>query len=786
MGDRISRLVHTARHRASVVAVVGLVVAGFGAVTTAWTTAWTTARPTPVAAHPRVDAPSVGSVVVAPAGNMTATRLALASPAVTPHLVWQRLFPQVTFRESSPVLAQLGRPSVVVGALDGKVYGFDLNDGSNLPGWPVRTAHPVNSSPAAADLFGTGRDEIVVGSGSADGSSCGGGGVLAIDPSGAVRWQHTGADGSCANQAFHSSATIGDVTGSGVPDITVGALGLRSWSWDSAGNLNPGWPYYTDDTVFATAALADLNHDGIPELIMGGDSSPGGQIDHRGGLVRAVSGDGRTLWQFFTDEMVRSSPAVGDLTGQGQPSIVFGTGNYWVNQPGGAKDAYKVFSLDAGGKLQWVRNLGAQTVGGPALADVAGNGQLDTVIGTADGPRAGLVWVLGPDGKPLPHWGGVPSGGGVVIGGISTADLNGDGAQDVLVPTGSGVFAYDGRTAAPLFSLDASEVGFQSTPLVTTDPDGSLGITLAGTTGYGEGVVQHWAIPAAAGASLGTRGWPTFHHDDRRTGNAVTPPLTNRACQGKGISGYWEAASDGGVFGWCGAGFHGAPTGARITSPIVSIASTPSGHGYWEASADGGVFAYGDAPFLGSAVGANLHAPVVGIARTRSGRGYWLASADGGVFAFGDAPFFGGAGSVKLPFPIVAMLPTSSGGGYWLVGNQGTVLTYGDARFFGSPVNVALSSPIVGGAPTPSGLGYWLVGSDGGVFTYGDAVYQGSTGAMNLNQPIVAMAATAAGRGYWLVAADGGIFTYGDARYVGSAASMHLGGPVVAIAPRGG
>ena len=700
-----------------------------------------------------------------------------------PELAWERRWPSVTFRESSPVAAHLGRPAFVVGALDGRVYGLDAATGSDLPGWPVRTTDPVNSSPAAADLFGTGNDEVVIGSGSADHGECSGGGVYAIDPSGHVRWRRSGTDPACGDQAFHSSAALGDVTGSGTPDVTIGALGLRSWSWNSAGTLNAGWPFYTDDTVFSSPALADINGDGIPAVIMGGDSSPGGRMDHRGGLVRAVRGDGHVLWQFFTNEMVRSSPAVGDLDGSGRPSVVFGTGNYWVDKPGGATDADKVFALDVSGHLRWSRDLGAETIGAPALADVVGSGRRQVVIGTADGRHGGRVWVLGPDGRPLGPWtGGVPSGGGVVIGGISTADLTGDGGQDLLVPTGAGVFAFNGRTAARLFALDDRQVGFQSTPLVTTEPDGRVGITVAGTTADGIGVVQHWVMPPSSGARVGMRGWPTFHHDARRTGNTDPPPLADRRCRGSGIQGYWEAGGDGGVFGWCGAGFHGSPARTRLAAPIVAMASSASGHGYWEAAADGGVFAYGDAPFLGSARGSRMRTPIVAMARTPSGRGYWLASADGGVFAFGDAPFPGGAGGVHLPFRVVALLPTHSGRGYWLVGDEGTVLTYGDAGFYGSPTGMPLGRPIVGGAPTPSGLGYWLVAADGGVFTYGDARYLGSAGALHLNQPIVAMAATPAGRGYWLVAADGGMFTYGDATYVGSEAGRHLNGGIVALA----
>lgn len=77
------------------------------------------------------------------------------------------------------------------------------------------------------------------------------------------------------------------------------------------------------------------------------------------------------------------------------------------------------------------------------------------------------------------------------------------------------------------------------------------------------------------------------------------------------------------------------PRGAQM------MATTPSGHGYWVVGSDGGVFAYGDAGFHGSMGGHTLNAPVVGITATPSGRGYWLIAQDGGIFAFGDAEFHG-------------------------------------------------------------------------------------------------------------------------------------------------
>jgi len=58
-------------------------------------------------------------------------------------------------------------------------------------------------------------------------------------------------------------------------------------------------------------------------------------------------------------------------------------------------------------------------------------------------------------------------------------------------------------------------------------------------------------------------------------------------------------------------------------------------------ASDGGLFAFGDAGFHGSMGGTPLNAPVTGMTRSLGGDGYWLVAGDGGLFAFGDAGFDG-------------------------------------------------------------------------------------------------------------------------------------------------
>ena len=217
--------------------------------------------------------------------------------------------------------------------------------------------------------------------------------------------------------------------------------------------------------------------------------------------------------------------------------------------------------------------------------------------------------------------------------------------------------------------------------------------------------------------------------------------------------GYWIVSSNGGVFTFGDASFHGSMGAVALNAPIVGIGATPSGNGYWLVAADGGVFSFGDAGFAGSMGGTPLNAPIVGIATTPSGNGYWLVAADGGVFSFGDAGFAGSMGGTPLNAPIVGIAAAHTGNGYWLVAADGGVFSFGDAGFAGSMGGTPLNAPIVGIAAAHTGNGYWLVAADGGVFSFGDAAFHGSAGIGSGSFPIGSMAATADGGGYWLLPA---------------------------------
>src|ERR1019366_4656383 len=87
-----------------------------------------------------------------------------------------------------------------------------------------------------------------------------------------------------------------------------------------------------------------------------------------------------------------------------------------------------------------------------------------------------------------------------------------------------------------------------------------------------------------------------------------------------------------------------------LQSNWFAVTSQTSGGvgGYWLVATDGGIFSFGNAAFHGSAGNIKLTKPVVGMAATPDGGGYWLVASDGGVFSYGDAAFHGSAGNIKL------------------------------------------------------------------------------------------------------------------------------------------
>jgi MYXO-CTERM domain-containing protein len=110
--------------------------------------------------------------------------------------------------------------------------------------------------------------------------------------------------------------------GSGSSIMTTGDNLLSIWS-GKTGQMLPASPMVLEDfTFFNSQAIADLNGDDYPEVITGS----GGYFLH------AFDGCGREPagWPKFTGHWIISTPAVGDLDGDGKLEVAIGTRNGWL------------------------------------------------------------------------------------------------------------------------------------------------------------------------------------------------------------------------------------------------------------------------------------------------------------------------------------------------------------------------------------------------------------------------------------------------------------------------
>jgi hypothetical protein len=689
---------------------------------------------------------------------------------------------------SSPVPADLGgREAVVVGDRRGVLYAYNLATGTSLPGWPTTDeSGPIDSTPSVLNP-GSATPTVIVGSGNdADPVS---GGYSAYGSNGREQWftpvVNPPSD-AYPLVGVQAGVSIGNLQGGG-DDAVAGSLGEVSYALKATnGSPLTGWPFFNSDSTHSTAALADLYGTGQQEIIVGGDQTAGfgrGQSYTNGGHLRILTAQGNQICRADTNQVVDSSPAVGGFLPGGATGIVVGTGDYF----GGTSDTDALMAYNTHCQLQWSDKLDGSTYSSPALSDVLGNGSLQVIEGTDQGPgRSGSVWVLNAaTGRTI--W--KKTGIGRVIGSVVTANL-GQGYDDVIVPTVNGAYVLNGTNGAQIALLSPT-LGLQNSPLVTEDPNGTIGITLAGYTFSGAspagvGQIDHYEITGSKGAAaVGAGSWPMFHHDAQLTGNAgrTTSPGSIPACSVPAAvyTGYHLAGSDGGIFSFGSTPFCGSTGGMSLNAPVVAMAEAPGSGGYWLVASDGGIFAFGGARFYGSMGGQHLNRPIVGMAATPDGKGYWLVASDGGIFAFGDAAFYGSMGSQHLDKPIVGMTATAEGNGYRLVASDGGIFSFGGAQFLGSMGGQPLNAPVVGMVNDTNTGGYWEVASDGGVFSFGGAPFYGSTGAIRLNAPIVGMAETSDGSGYRFTASDGGVFSFG-APFYGSMGGTPLNRPVVAMA----
>lgn len=262
-----------------------------------------------------------------------------------------------------------------------------------------------------------------------------------------------------------SSPRIADLNGDGVGDVILGAGREEFQACDSAVVALDGrtgkmlWRVRAIDQIFGSAALKDLNGDGVMDAIIGGRSAE----------LKAINGaTGKLLWKFNKKKGAKkwynfyNPQFIADQDGDGMEDILISNGGdvlvepYDPNRPPGhlvvlssrdgsliakaqvpdGKETYMsvaALPVDGGKDYKVVFGTGGETIGGSlfvtTLSDIL-RGDLSSAKLLDTSQDKGYI---GP-----PAW----------------VDINGDGNPDIIANAVEGkLLAFDGISYEPLWSV---------------------------------------------------------------------------------------------------------------------------------------------------------------------------------------------------------------------------------------------------------------------------------------------------------------------------------------------
>jgi hypothetical protein len=444
-------------------------------------------------------------------------------------------------RGGGPAIADLGltpgHKSIVFGTSNGRLYVV-RHDGTVAPGFPVTLPREIVSAPAVGTLTkpdGSKVVAIVVGYGSNFAGQVDAGGVRAYLTNGALLWEKLSGAYVGATAPVVSAPAIGDLDNDGRNEVVWTSFDEHVHVSDGGtGAEKSGWPYRTYDTIWSSPALHDIDGDGRLEVVVGSDqhleAPPIGTPD--GGGLYVIRADGQNLPGFpkFFDQVLSSSPAVGDIDGDGKPEIVVGTGGFWPNR------AHSLYAIECTGAAVpgWPVAVQGQVVTSPALADLNADG-VPEVIATDDSSSPdGLrrLYAFRGNGTSLftpvvirDYFGANLSAGDPVVG-----DVLGSTSPEILVPTNGEICVVssagvqltdDGGHASGKFSFMVA-TSLSNATVAELDSDGLAVevIAIAGAATAGNLGVWIWN-PKAPTLPIP---WGSFHRDFTRDGTVPGTP----------------------------------------------------------------------------------------------------------------------------------------------------------------------------------------------------------------------------------------------------------------------
>ena len=353
-----------------------------------------------------------------------------------------------------------GKPDLVVANEGSNNLGVLLGNGDGTFQAAViyGTGGPGALSVAVADVNLDGKPDLVVANMCAS-SSCTNGSVSLLLGNGDGTFQTAPNYGTGAQDAY--SVAVADVNGDGNPDLVVanecstcanGSVSVLLGNGD--GTFQPAVTYGTGGQYAFSVAIADVNGDGKPDLVVANGCVS--SSDCANGTVSVLLGNGdgtfQTALTYGTGGQYAYSVAIADVNLDGKPDLLV------TNECAASSCANGTVSVLLGngdGTFQTAVSYasGGQDAYSVAVADVNGDGKPDLVVANEGSNNVGVL--LGNGDGTFQTAVSYGTGGQYAFS-VSIADVNGDGKPDLAVANGCASSCTNGAVSVLLGNGDGT------------------------------------------------------------------------------------------------------------------------------------------------------------------------------------------------------------------------------------------------------------------------------------------------------------------------------------------